>query len=70
MNDTIEIGVSKDWLDAYNMARSEHRQFANDDKGLRALHRWIEISSASLVVFEASGDWKTACRERLFHIPR
>lgn len=55
MNDTIGIDTSKDWLDAYSMARAEHRQFANDGRGLRALHRWIEISSASLVVFEASG---------------
>lgn len=55
MNDTIGIDVSKDWLDAFSMARSEHRQFANDGTGLRALHRWIEISSAGLVVFEASG---------------
>jgi len=55
MNDTIGIDVSKDWLDAYSMARAEHRQFANDGRGLRALHRWIEISSAGLVVFEASG---------------
>jgi transposase len=55
MNDTIGIDVSKDWLDAFSMARSEHRQFANDGTGLRALHRWIKISSAGLVVFEASG---------------
>lgn len=52
MNDTIGINVSKDWLDAYCMARAEHRQFANDGS---ALHRWIEISSTGLVVFEASG---------------
>lgn len=55
MNDTIGIDVSKDWLDAYSMARAEHRRFANGCKGLRALHRWIETSSAGLVVFEASG---------------
>lgn len=55
MNDTIGIDVSKDWLDAYSMARAEHRRFANDGKGLRALHRWLKIDGAGLVVFEASG---------------
>ena len=55
MNDTIGIDVSKDWLDAYSMANAEHRQFSNDGRGLRALHQWIEISGAGLVVFEASG---------------
>ncbi|WP_299962265.1 IS110 family transposase [uncultured Roseobacter sp.] len=55
MKDTIGIDVSKDWLDAYCMVRAEHRRFANDGKGLRALHRWVETSTASLVVFEASG---------------
>ena len=55
MNDTIGIDVSKDWLDAYSMASAEHRQFANDGRGLRALHRWIESSGAGLIVFEASG---------------
>lgn len=55
MKDTIGIDVSKDWLDAYCMARSEHRQFANDGRGLRALHCWIDQSGAGLVVFEASG---------------
>lgn len=55
MHDTIGIDVSKDKLDAYCMVAAEHRQFANDGRGLRALHRWIEISGASLVVFEASG---------------
>lgn len=55
MNDTIGIDVSKDWLDAFSKTRAEYRRFANDGKGLRALHRWIEIGNASLVVFEASG---------------
>ena len=55
MNNTIGIDVSKDWLDAFSMARAEHRRFANDGKGLRALHRWIETIRPSLVVFEASG---------------
>ncbi|MEZ5675333.1 MAG: IS110 family transposase [Thalassovita sp.] len=55
MNNTIGIDVSKDWLDAYSIVRAEHRQFANDGRGLRALHRWIENGSAGLVVFEASG---------------
>ena len=55
MQDTIGIDVSKDWLDAYSMARSEHRRFAYDGRGLRSVHRWIEISNAGLIVFEASG---------------
>jgi len=55
MNDTIGIDVSKDRLDAYSMARAEHREFANSGRVLRALHQWIETSGADLVVFEASG---------------
>lgn len=49
------IDVSKDWLDAYSMARSEHRRFDYDGRCLRSLHRRIEISNAVLIVFEASG---------------
>ena len=55
MHNTIGIDVSKDRLDVFGKATAEHRQFANDGRGLRALHQWIEQSSASLVVFEASG---------------
>ena len=55
MNDTVGIDVSKDWLDAYSMVRAEHRRFANDGRGLRALHQWIETCNTGLVVFEASG---------------
>ena len=54
-SDTIGIDASKDWLDAYRMVRAEHRQFTNDGRGLRALHRCIETSSAGLIIFEASG---------------
>lgn len=55
MHNTIGIDVSKDKLDACHLGTGEHRQFANDGRGLRALHRWIEGCCASLVVFEASG---------------
>lgn len=44
MQDTIGIDVSKDWLDAYSMARSEHRRFAYDGIGLRVYHRRLENS--------------------------
>lgn len=55
MQDTIGIDVSKDKLDMFCRATGEHRQFANDHRGLRALHRWIEASAVHLIVFEASG---------------
>lgn len=55
MHDTIGIDVSKDRLDAFCMANREHRQFANDGRGFRALHQWIKVNGSSLIVFEASG---------------
>ena len=55
MHDTIGIDVSKDKLDAVHLAKREHRQFANDRRGLRSLRRWIESSETALVVLEASG---------------
>ncbi len=55
MHDTIGIDVSKDRLDAFCMANREHRQFANDGQGFRALHQWIKVNGSSLIVFEASG---------------
>lgn len=55
MQDTIGIDVSKDKLDAFSLTRREHRQFANDNRGLRFLRCWIETSGTTLVVFEASG---------------
>jgi len=55
MQDTIGIDVSKDKLDAFSLTRREHRQFANDNRGLRSLRCWIETSGTTLVVFEASG---------------
>ncbi|MFK7882516.1 hypothetical protein [Roseobacter sp.] len=55
MNDTIGIDVSKANLDAFCLANQEHRQFANDGRGFRALRAWIEIHGSSLIVFEASG---------------
>ena len=55
MYNIIGIDVSKDWLDACCLSTTEHRQFANDGRGLRALRQWIATNRASLVVFEASG---------------
>jgi len=65
MHDTIGIDVSKDWLDAFCMANREHRQFANDDRGFRALHQWIRINGSSLIVFEASGVYHRALENSL-----
>ncbi len=55
MNDTIGIDISKDKLDAFCLANQEHRQFANDGRGFRALRDWIGVHDSSLIVFEASG---------------
>jgi len=55
MQDTIGIDVSKDKLDAFHLATLEHRQFANDGRGFRALRDWIVGHGPSLIVFEASG---------------
>lgn len=69
MDDAIGIDVSKDWLDGFSIARAEHRRFANDGRGLRALHRWVETGSAGLVVFEASGVYHRRLENSLSEAP-
>jgi len=55
MNDTIGVDISKDTLDAYWLSKSEHRQFSNDNAGLKSLVSWAQQAAVSLIVFEATG---------------
>lgn len=55
MNDTIGVDISKDKLDAYWLSNREHRQFCNDEKGVKALALWARESGAVRVVFESTG---------------
>ena len=50
----IGIDISKATLDAYRMDDGAHAQFQNDNRGRRALLKWIG-GSVELVVFEATG---------------
>jgi transposase len=53
MQDIIGIDISKGRLDAFRLSDRIHRPFANDDKGHRALVRWIGVDVK--VVFEPTG---------------
>lgn len=55
MNDTIGIDISKDKLDAYWLANREHRQFCNDQKGVKALALWARGAGITRVIFESTG---------------
>lgn len=55
MNDTIGIDISKDKLDAYWLFKREHRQFCNDQKGVKALALWAREAGVSRVIFESTG---------------
>ena len=55
MNDTIGIDISKDTLDTYWLSKRKHKQFANNETGLRALICWVREAGVSLIVFEATG---------------
>lgn len=54
MTKTIGIDISKATLDAYRMDDGAHAQFQNDNRGRRALLKWIG-GSVELVVFQATG---------------
>lgn len=53
MQDIIGIDISKDRLDAFRLSDRSHRPFANEDKGYRALVRWIGADVK--VIFEPTG---------------
>lgn len=55
MKDTIGVDVSKDMLDAFALSGAVHRSFANDQRGIADLARWIVRLGQPLVVFEATG---------------
>ena len=55
MQDTIGIDISKDSLDCFQLSRSKHCQYSNDNQGQKALLKWIKSQDIALVVFEATG---------------
>ncbi len=52
MDDTIGIDISKNTLDAYWLSSREHRQFCNDNAGVKALVSWAHETEVSRVIFE------------------
>ena len=57
--DSIGLDVSKNYFDAVKYHSSEHSQFSNDPKGLKAFHKWICGHKSNpedfLVCFEHTG---------------
>lgn len=47
-------GVSKDTLDCFQLSRSKHCQYSNDNQGQKSLLKWIKRQDIALVVFEAT----------------
>ena len=54
-NDSIGIDISKSRLDAHRLSSGEHRRFPNSSEGLRALRRWVGLTSPGRVVYEPTG---------------
>ena len=61
MQDTIGIDISKERLDAFRLSDKQHRPFANDATGHRALLHWMGAGKDIRVIFEPTG----ACHRRL-----
>jgi transposase len=51
----IGVDISKDHLDAHRLPDGATAQFPNDDKGIKALIRWIGPQAPERVVFEPTG---------------
>jgi transposase len=64
-NDTIGVDVSKDHLDAYRLADGATRRFANDQRGHKALIKWLAETPANRVVFEPTGPYHRAIERAL-----
>ena len=52
---TIGIDVSKALLDVATYPGDQYKQFTNDNKGHKALVRWLGAFEVKLIVFEATG---------------
>lgn len=61
MQDTIGIDISKERLDAFRLSDKQHRPFANDATGHRALLHWMGAGKDIRVIFEPTG----TCHRRL-----
>lgn len=55
MLDTVGIDISKGTLDAYWLSGQQHQKFTNDTVGMRRLGYWLQQTTASIVIFEATG---------------
>lgn len=60
----IGVDISKDFLDAFELAPDRPRRFANDPAGIEALVRLARKRSA-LVVFEATGGYERGLKRAL-----
>jgi len=54
----VGIDVSKDHLDVAVAPTGEIHSFANDQKGIRDLVDTLSSVSPTIVVLEATGDWR------------
>lgn len=64
-NDTIGVDVSKDHLDAHRLADGASRRFANDNRGHKALIKWLAQTPVIRVVFEPTGPYHRALERAL-----
>tara|TARA_R110002050_G_C8814989_1_gene503951 strand:- start:19 stop:957 length:939 start_codon:yes stop_codon:yes gene_type:complete len=57
---TIGVDVSKDTLDVHVHPDGDHCQFSNDQKGFKAILRWLAARPVVRLVFEATGAYLRA----------
>ena len=57
---TIGVDVSKDTLDVHVHPDGDHCQFSNDQKGFKAILRWLAARPVVRLVFEATGAYHRA----------
>jgi transposase len=57
LNCTAGIDVSKNWLDAHVLPRSQSLRVANTSAGIRQLKRWLLRHKTELIAVEATGKW-------------
>jgi transposase len=64
---TIGIDISKDKLDVYRLPDGAEHTFPNDQKGLKALLRWLSGAQVERIVFEPTGPYHRRMERTLSH---
>ena len=62
---SVEIDVSKCWLDVHVLPAGDRLRVANSCGGIRQLKRWLLGYHIALVVIEATGKWHRALHRSL-----